>query len=203
MKTFYILTILCLMTNFIMAEPKEHTQKQMKPALLIIDIQNKYLPQMDEADTKPGLRNINSAIWLFREYKLPIIRIYHSDPRWGPKPDSEEFQFPTSIQITEDDPKIVKNYANGFKKTDLEKLLHEKECNTLFLCGLSAVGCVLATYFGAHDRDFDTFMIKDALISPNAAYTNVIEDICQSVSLMTVWTMLKYTIPTKDPIIKD
>jgi nicotinamidase-related amidase len=73
-----------------------------------------------------------------------------------------------------------------FKKTDLEKILHEKKCNTLFLCGLRSVGCVLATYFGAKNADFNVFMIRDAVMSHNSTYTDNIEEILNALDFDTI-----------------
>jgi len=157
-------------------------QSEVKPALLVIDIQNEFLPSMAEQDRKSGLEMINTYIALFRMYDLPIIRIYHTDPQEGPKPDTEAFEFPKTMMIRESDPKIIKNFGNAFKKTDLEKLLKEKGVNTLFLCGLSATACVLATYHGGLDLDFNTFMLKGALISGNADSTKAVHEICRTIS---------------------
>jgi len=169
------------------------SSEQMKPALLVIDIQNEYLQYMSEDDKKMAMEMINGAIWLFRQHNLPVIRVYHTDLQWGPKPDSEPFEYPASVIVTKDDPKVIKNYPSAFKKTELEKILREKGSNTVFLCGLSAVGCVLATYFGAEDLDFNTFMVKDALLSQSSAYTNLVEEICNSVNFTTLKILLQYT----------
>jgi nicotinamidase-related amidase len=182
-----------LATSLIVAGQTNQEKKQLKPVLLVIDIQNQYLPLMSEEDKKIALEMINGAIGLFRQHGCPIIRVYHTDPQWGPKPDTEPFEFPSSINIEPDDPKIIKNYPSAFKKTELEKLLREKDCNTLYLCGLSAVGCVLATYHSAIDLDFNVFMIKDALMSHSSEYTNFIEEIKETVSLNTIRIMLEYT----------
>jgi len=91
----------------------------------------------------------------------------------------------------DDDKKIIKNYPSAFKKTELGKMLRDKGCNTLFLCGLSATGCVLATYHAAADLDFDVFMIKDALISPDSQLTQAVERICETLSLGALNAMLK------------
>ncbi|MFH1143411.1 MAG: isochorismatase family protein [Candidatus Eisenbacteria bacterium] len=69
-------------------------------------------------------------------------------------------------------------------------LLREKGCNAVFLCGLSSTGCVLATYHGAQDLDYKVFMVKDALIGPDAAQTDMIEDICDSVGFTALQVML-------------
>ena len=169
----------------------EKMGEPIKPVLLIIDIQNEYMPMMEENEKEMALKYINGAIWLFREYGFPIIRVYHTDPKWGPSPDSESFQFPESVMIQDDDPKIVKNFPNAFKKTELDEMLGDMKSNTLFLCGLSAVGCVLATYHGAMDRDYNAFMFKDALISHNSRYTDFVEEVFETVSWKAVEVMLE------------
>ncbi|MGE5237036.1 MAG: isochorismatase family protein [Acidobacteriota bacterium] len=155
---------------------------RMKPALVVMDVQNAYLPYMDERDKKVGLEMINYAIVLFRDNGFPVIRVYHTEPGQGPAPGTEPFAFPKSVAIRDEDPMIVKNYPNAFKKTDLDKLLREKGVNTLFLVGLSGVGCVLATYQGAEDLDYNVFMVKHALISHDATLTKSVYEICSNVS---------------------
>ncbi len=164
--------------------------KEIKPALLVIDVQNEYLPFMSAEEKPLAMQMINGCIWLFRQKGMPVIRVYNSHPEWGPKPDSEAFAFSASVLVTEEDPKIVKGFPSAFKKTDLDKLLKEKGVNTLFLSGLSAAGCVLATYHGALDRDYNVFMVRDAVMSHNRAYTKTIEDISNSVNFHTMMFML-------------
>jgi nicotinamidase-related amidase len=169
----------------------EKATKRMKPVLLVIDIQNAYLPMMDKAEKDLGLEMINWAIGMFRRRGFSVIRIYHTDLTYGPKPDSDAFQFPKSVKIKSDDSKIIKNYPNAFKKTDLEKILRAKGYNTVFLCGLSSVGCVIATYFGAMDLDFDAFLLKDALISHKSTYTKSIEEIFDALGYSALKAMLE------------
>jgi len=169
----------------------KQAEKRMKPVLLVIDIQNQYLPYMSDEDKKFSLEMINYAISMFREHGFPIIRVYHTDLKEGPKPGTEAFEFPASIKIKDEDIKVIKNYPSAFTKTDLEKILREKDCNTVFLCGLSSVGCVLATYFGAMDREFDVFMLKDALLSHDGEYTDFIEEITDAVGYRSLKAMLE------------
>lgn len=164
---------------------------KIKPALLVIDIQNAYLPYMDEKDKKTGMEMINYFIALFRANGFPVIRVYHTDLKTGPKPDSEEFAFPKTVAILPDDAMVIKNYPSAFKKTELDKLLKAKGCNTLFLCGLSAVGCVLATYHGAMDLDYEAFMLKDALISHDAALTKAVQEICKTIDYYALKLVLE------------
>ena len=184
MKKIVLVILLLLVVSLAWlcaADAAKVAPAKIKPALLVIDIQNAYLPRMDEKDKKLGMEMINYYIELFRANGFPVIRVYHTDPKFGPKPDSEEFQFPKTTAVKDDDPMVVKNYGNAFKKTELDKVLKAKGCNTLFLCGLSAVGCVLATYHGAMDNDYEVFMLKDALISHDASLTKAVQEICQTI----------------------
>jgi nicotinamidase-related amidase len=156
---------------------------EIKPALLVIDVQNQWMPKMAEEDRATAPDSINAAIALFREYGHPVIRVYHSDPKRGPEPGTEAFEFPESIAVTDADPKVVKAHPSSFAGTDLEEILRDGDRNVVFLCGLSATGCVLATYFGGMEREFTCLMVKGALLSGNAEYTAMIDDICYSVTL--------------------
>jgi nicotinamidase-related amidase len=165
--------------------------KRMKPALLVIDIQNTFLPMVPDREKEVGMYMINAMIDLFRKNGFPIIRVYHQDLVEGPKTDSEAFEFPTTVQIKPEDPRVIKHYGDGFNKTDLDKIIKEKGCNTVFMCGLSAVGCVLATYIGAENHDVKAFLIKDAIMSHNSTYTDNIEEIFGAISYDVVKTMLE------------
>ena len=196
MKSLSFILSLFIMFTLVSAQTDEtglQDDQNLKPCLVIIDIQNDYLPYIPERDKKLGLEMINAAIFMFRNKGFPVIRVYNTDPQWGPKPDSEGFQFPESVMIRESDPMVVKNYPSAFKKTDLEKIIRKNKCNTLFLCGLSAVGCVLATYHTGKDLDFNVFMIKNAIMSHNSEYTRFVEEIFDTVSYTTLKVMLDYS----------
>ncbi len=183
----YTVVGLTLCIGSLSAEEKE--VRPIRPALLVIDIQNQFLSGM--ADKDMALQYINGLIWMFRENGFPVIRVYHTDPKWGPKPGSKEFQFPESINIKDDDPKIVKNYPSAFKKTELDQTLKDMNCNTLFLCGLSATACVLATYHTAQDLDYNVFMVRDAIMSPKVQDTDFVEEAFNTVPWEAVQLMLE------------
>jgi nicotinamidase-related amidase len=176
------LVMLLVSSALIASAGEKPAPPKMKPALVVMDVQNAYLPYMDEKDKKVGMDMINHVIALFRDNGFPVIRVYHTEPGEGPAPGTEAFEFPKTVAIRDDDPKIVKNYGNAFKKTDLDKVLREKGVNTVFLVGLSAVGCVLATYQGGDDLDYNVFMVKHGLISHDATLTKSVYDICSTIS---------------------
>jgi nicotinamidase-related amidase len=167
--------------NLFSQNQKEQNKARIKPALLVIDIQQAYLKMVPEREKEVGLYVINHLIELFRSHGYPIIRVYHHDKENGPLPGMEQFEFPSSVLIKPEDPRVIKTYGNGFTKTDLDKIIKEKGSNTLFLCGLSAVGCVLATWIGAEDHDYKAFMVKNAIMSHNSDYTKNVEDMFDAV----------------------
>jgi nicotinamidase-related amidase len=195
-KAFYLLLVTCFSLSLAAQEKQEEKAgaRQLKPALLVIDIQNKFLQSMSEKDQKVAPEYINGAIWLFRKHHFPVIRIHHTDPGWGPEPGTEDFAFPKTIITEDSDPMVIKNYPSGFTKTNLDSILQANGINTLFLCGLSATHCVLATYWGGIDKGYETFMLKNALLSQDTELTSAVEEFTGSVS----WSTLKLILETAE-----
>ena len=133
---------------------------------------------------------MNYSIMVFRHYALPVIRVYHTSAEYGPAPGTPDFEFSSVLEVLPDDPRIVKTYPSAFAKTELDSLLRAMDINVLFLCGLSSVGCVLATYIEATSHDYKAFLIKDALLSHKQSYTDQIEDIFGALDLETVMYMI-------------
>ena len=164
---------------------------KIKPALLVIDIQNFSLKYIPDKDKEAALNKINMYIDLFRNHAFPIIRIYHFNKQHGLIQGSKDFEFPESIPVQSEDPMVIKTYPDGFNKTDLDKVLKERGCNTLFVCGLSATGCALATWLGAFNHDYKAFLVKDAIMSPNKDYTTNIEIMFDAVGFDVIQLILE------------
>jgi nicotinamidase-related amidase len=157
----------------------------MRPALLVIDIQNEWL------NSSPGLKasvelrveTINSAIALFRQKGLPVIRVYHVDKGVGPMPGTEGFEFPPSIKIVESDIQVIKNYPNAFNRTELREILARNNVDVVILCGLSATACVMATYVGAEDHDLHPFLLRDGVAASVEQNVKFVEEIFETMSV--------------------
>jgi nicotinamidase-related amidase len=191
MKKLVYLTIILALSWLTVNSQSE--KKEMKPALIVIDVQNAFLPYMSKTDQEMAIEVMNWAIGAFRKFNLPVIRVYHQSDEWGVKPGAPEFEFPSNLQVLDTDPKVIKTYPSAFTKTDLDKLLREKGINTLFLCGLSSTGCVLATYFDAGSYDYKAFMLKDAMIGPKESYTDAVEDMFSALDVETAMYMIELT----------
>jgi len=188
-----ILLLACLIFTFVSlnAQKTNKDSKKVKPVLIVMDIQNEYIPWMDQEEAELGLQYINAYIELFRTYKLPVITVYHQNKEGKPHQDSLDFQFPETINILPDDPKVIKNYPSAFTKTNLHDIIEKEGGNTLFICGLSAKGCALATYMAANDYEYEAFLVKNAIISDNSEQTDQIEEIFGAVNYGIVKVLLE------------
>lgn len=194
-KITIFLTILCLLysATSIAQDKTEKPKEPIRPALLVIDIQKAFMPMMS-ADKDMAMEYINALIDLFRKNGYPVIRVYHKGEEYGVVPGADGFEYPETVKILPTDPKVIKTYADGFNKTDLDKVIKETGSNTLFLCGLSAVGCVLATWIGSQDNDYQAFMVKNAIISHDSQYTKNVELMFDAVSYEMVKVLVENSV---------
>jgi nicotinamidase-related amidase len=164
----------------------------MKPALLVIDIQNEFfdINQVCSDSLKSAIECINAAIDLFREKNLPIVVIQHKDEEQGLVPGKPGFDIPKSVKLKPQDIRIVKTYSNSFTKTGLAEKLRELQVDTVIVTGFCAEYCVLSTYRGAQDFDFTPIMLKGSLASENAEHTKFVEEITEIISYGALKTLL-------------
>jgi len=157
----------------------------MKPALLVLDIQNVWLDM--NAALKKSLEKrlavINDAIGWFRRNERPIIVVYHEDKETGLVPGVKPFEVPGTVHVMKTDMKVIKLHPNAFGKTDLEAILRKEGCDTVLIAGLSASGCVLATFFGALDRDFRSYLVQGGVASHSEDHVRFAEEVCDTMSV--------------------
>ncbi len=156
----------------------------MKPALLVIDMQEKFFqgtgPEVQSLNA--AAEYINAAIAIFRKKQLPVIAVLHKAPEMALLPGAEGFEFPDKIEVLPTDPHIHKEHGNAFFKTELETMLREMGVDTVILTGYCAEYCVLSTYRGAEDLDLHPILMRGALASGVAENIRFIENISALIS---------------------
>lgn len=164
----------------------------MKPALLIIDLQNKFfnLNSACSDSLKSAIEYVNAAIELFRKKSLPIIVIQHKSDEQGLVPGNSSFDVPKSVKVKPQDIRIVKTYGNSFTKTGLAEKLRELGVDTVIVTGFCAEFCVLSTYRGAQDLDFTPIILKGSLASDNTEHIRFVEEITETISYGALKTLL-------------
>jgi len=101
----------------------------------------------------------------------------------GPMPGTDGFEFLPSIGIVETDARVIKNYPNAFNRTELASILAQKSIDVVILCGLSATGCVMATYIGAEDHDLHPFLLRDGVAASSEQFIRFAEEIFETMSV--------------------
>lgn len=165
----------------------------MKPALLVQDIQNIWLY---EAGSNQDLRRsvekhlhvINRTIDWFRKKNLPIIVGYTLDEEQGLVPGTRSYEVPKSVHVKETDLKATKRFASAFGNPELGAMLKSEGCDALVIVGLSASGCVLATYFSAFDWGLTPFVVQGGIASHKEEHVRFAEEICDTVSVDSLET---------------
>lgn len=160
----------------------------MKPALLVVDIQNAWIESNEDLkrSVERRLGVINDTIKWFRKAKRPVIVIYHEDKSQGATPGSRLFEFPAAVEISDTDTRVTKHYPDSFCKTGLEGILREKGCDAVVISGLSASGCVLGTFFGALNSDLEAFLLEGGVASHSEDHVRFAEEICGTMSLKSL-----------------
>lgn len=167
-------------------------EKQMKAALIAIDMQNGWL------EMSPGLKisvaekvsRMCQTVRIFREAGAPVIFTYHQYTEAGITPGTHQFDIFPELEIGESDLKVVKTYQNAFNKTNLSSILKERGCDTVMMIGLSATNCVLSTYLAAYDHDLIPYLVRGAVAGQDDAAVSVAESLCDTLSVRAVSQMI-------------
>ncbi len=156
----------------------------MKPALLIVDIQNAWLDENKDlkASVEKRINTVNRTIRWFRK-KLPIIVICHEDKDCGVVPGSRQFECAEALEVKDNDLRVTKHYPNSFCKTRLNTILKKNGCDAVVIVGLSASGCALATAFGALDHDLTPYIVKSGVASHNEDHVRFAEELFRTVKV--------------------
>lgn len=165
----------------------------MKPALLVVDVQRAFFnfDQQTTDSINHAIEYINEAIKYFREKQLPVVVVQHMNPEEELVPGVEGFNLPESLNIEDTDLHIVKTYGNAFRRTELEAKLREWGVDTVVVTGYLAEGCVLATYQGARDLDFQPIILRSAIASGVRENVKFVQDICDIITHRVLRKMLE------------
>ncbi|HBE72732.1 MAG TPA: isochorismatase [candidate division Zixibacteria bacterium] len=163
----------------------------MKPALLVIDMQEHYLGI-------PGARDsfmsaawwINRAIALFRAKGYPVIDVRHTDKAEGFVPGAKGYQTHPDIKLEPGDLKVDKERGSAFAGTGLDGKLRDMGVDTVVITGFCSEFCVLSTCRGAKDLGFKTILLRDATASFKPERIKFVEEISETVSLGALEALL-------------
>lgn len=160
----------------------------MKPALLLIDVQNDYLVQkglMPRSDVL--IKKIERLLYGCRELDIPVfhvrtrIRRDGSDrmPHWKRNntlicvEDTAGAMSPESLRPENPELLFYKQYFSAFGNPLLDAALREYRIDTLIVSGLHLHGCVRAAALDAYERGYEVWVADDAVGSYDPGHAEI------------------------------
>ncbi len=150
-----------------------------KSVLLVIDPQLDYFPggKFPLWDMYRVLENIVSAIRGCRERGIPAVIVQHVSE----SPTAALFAkgspgveiHPAVLESAPGSPVVVKHYADGFYRTDLEPVLSRLGCGSLLICGMMTQNCVTHTAISRAAEKYDVTVLADCCSTVSEMIHNI------------------------------
>ncbi len=159
---------------------------ERKLALVLVDIQRKFIAQTEglKRSVEARLDNINAALDLFRSTGNPVIFVFYEGEMHGPPVDIDDPDgLVDGLTMVSTDHVVRKTGMNSFKDSKLEELIKGLGCDGAIIAGLVAQYCVIATYYGAFDRDICPYMLMGGIAATDEVNVEHVEAICKTVTL--------------------
>ena len=138
-----------------------------KRAVVVVDLQNEYLPTGKLALS--GIHDaLNNAARVIADARIKgdmVVNIRHesTDPDMPFfKQGTDAVQIHESVAPAQGEPVIVKNFPNSFLKTNLKQMLDEKGIEEVTVVGAMSHMCIDATTRAASDFGYKTTVVHDA-----------------------------------------
>jgi nicotinamidase-related amidase len=147
----------------------------MKPALIIIDIQNDYFPggKMELEGSHEASLQAAKLLEAFRAKGLPLVHVQHVSNRPGASfflPDTEGVNIHAKVAPYVGETVVQKNFPNSFRGTPLLEHLRAQGVDHLVIAGMMTHMCVDATTRAAFDLGFSCSLAHDACATRAIAF---------------------------------
>ena len=151
----------------------------MKPALLLVDIQNDYFAggQMELEGISDAGRRAGELLNFFRDRQWPTFHIQHvSTSEDAPffRPNTAGVELHQSITPLPGEVVVQKHFPNSFRETSLLAELQKHELSSVVICGAMSHMCIDATTRAAFDFGFECEVIHDACATRNLEFDGVV-----------------------------
>jgi len=143
--------------------PASDAPSEVKPALLVVDVQVGAVAQAWNAERV--VRNVARAVERAREQGVPVVWVQHEDDELVR--DSPSWQWVPELVPAPDEARIYKRFNSSFEDTALEEELARLGATHIVLAGAATNWCIRATAYGALERGYDLTLVRDAHTTGN------------------------------------
>ena len=153
----------------------------MTKALLVIDLQNDYIPggKFPLWNTEAVLQNIELAIERANAQSIPVVIIQHiANSKTGIAPFFNEGTVgadihPRILAVAPKAPIVVKEFADSFEGTTLEETLVKLGVTELLVCGMMTQNCVTHTAISKAAEKYSVAILADCCTTVDEMIHNI------------------------------
>lgn len=150
----------------------------MKQVLIVVDLQNEYLPtgKLPLFNIETATANAARAIAFARTHNIPVVHIRHESktsdaPIFVPGTAAVEIQKDVAPQAEES--VVVKNFVNSFRDTPLKHILETQGAQELIVVGAMSHMCIDAVVRAASDMGYVVTVLHDACTTLDLEFNGV------------------------------
>lgn len=160
----------------------------MRPALLVVDVQNELLedPRLDPP-ASTFVPRMSALLRVCRDRNVPILHAHYITEPDGRGRMAHHVATgrtrcargtrgalpPPSVEPRGHEPVITKHTYSAFSAPELVEHLHRLESDTVVIAGLYAHACVRETALGALDEGYRVVIVVDAIASYDVLHAEV------------------------------
>jgi nicotinamidase-related amidase len=137
-----------------------------KRAIIVVDLQNEYLPsgKLPLVGIDEAAANAAKVIEAARSAGDKVIHIRHESPTDVPffVPGTEGAEIIPVVAPADGELVITKNYPNSFRETKLKQALDAEGIQDVVVVGAMSHMCIDATSRAAADLGYSTTIVEDA-----------------------------------------
>jgi acyl-CoA reductase-like NAD-dependent aldehyde dehydrogenase/nicotinamidase-related amidase len=160
----------------------------VNPVLLLVDLQNDFLPSAGLQPAAPALVARAAALLEgFRSRFLPVVHVWTTvrpdeDRRmshwkragkWACVQGSAGHEPPPPLRPRPDELVLHKSFFSAFENSRLKQSLQSFQCNALVVAGVHLHGCIRATVLDAYQQGYPGWVAEDAVGSNDAVHAAI------------------------------
>jgi nicotinamidase-related amidase len=134
----------------------------MKPALLVIDVQQAFCEGEHEAfQIAQVIQRINAVAEKARRANAPVVFIQHESKEGPLRQGSRGWQLAAGLAIESHDVVLAKSTPDAFLRTELTRFLEDHGVGSLVICGVQSEYCVDTTTRRALALGYPVVLVAD------------------------------------------
>lgn len=150
----------------------------MKSGLLVVDLQNEYMPtgKLPLSDIETTVANAARVISYTRAAGIPVFHIRHEFVNEGALifvKGSSGVEIQPDVAPKGREPVIVKNHINAFRETDLKQQLDAADIQEVVVIGAMTHMCIDAVVRAAADMGYSVTVLHDACATLDLTFGGV------------------------------